>query len=948
MGKEEGTAGDPLGTDLRAHTSSLTGGTSRCVSSGGPGGHRGSSGRRSSQSERLRELTRTATPATPVGRALESLPVDPRLHEGIKAYKVCSNGAIVERLVTLGRGNFIVFVTPQRVPGAKHYTASTRLKVIRQRVRKNPIMGKSSEEHHTPRYLDVADITDVQSGFIGTHKLELCKSKYLGKRRLLSITSLTRGWSRVTVAADHVIERDRVAIVSIVYGAKRDTLDLLIPDDVERKLFVDALLLIREAYHDAKETVSSDELLLRYIWYEVDMNNNGRIDRRELKRVMKRINISHKGSLKTDYRAFVQNECMESRRELAKAYHRGLDYRGCLSFIRLHKSRSGVWDILFGKNTEQVTADIFLEKFLHGKQHEYSATLLDANVIFAQLHGTGMCNSPRNKEKDGSRLSIDRSLFDIFLHSAANDAYDPASLEFDKDTMNYSLSEYFINSSHNTYLMGDQLKSTSSVEMYMAALQRGCKCLEIDCWDGDIGDEIIVYHGYSLTSRVAFDEVIDCVRQYVNNHPTTYPIILSLENHCSLPRQQKMAVLLKSKLGDRLYIPKSSDLWSDLPSPCELKGLVVIKGKRPPEPDNTDIVSKHDEDESVYDPYDEALRDPSPSTSCVAEQKKAEKSSGETINHELAQITLFHGCAFQSFEKSLSLSPSHMHSLNEAAIGKILSKAPSNAELWVEYNRRHITRIYPSGSRVDSSNYSPLLPWTLGCQMVSLNFQTADSPLIVNDGFFQRNGGCGYILKPKSLRGKDLSTSALLPNGPQTLRVRVVSGSCLPKPNGESDGEIIDPYVRVRLHDVVIPDIKKNGKGSNRFLSSSVYPRGNHHCARQVTTLHTTRCVLDNGFSPVWRQNSWAEFRVHNDMAVLQFCVRDKDYGNDESVAEAAIPVSCLRSGYRCVRLFDKHNTRSGPFDMATLLIEVEYLRPSLVEVDTNAPARIDANSLVE
>ena len=481
----------------------------------------------------------------------------------------------------------------------------------------------------------------------------------------------------------------------------------------------------------------------------------------------------------------------------------------------------------------------------------------------------------------------------------------------------------------------------------MAALQRGCKCLEIDCWDGDIGDEIIVYHGYSLTSRVAFDEVIDCVRQYVDNHPTTYPIILSLENHCSLSRQRKMAVLLKNKLGDRLYIPKSSDLSSGLPSPCTLKGLVVIKGKRPPEPDNTDIVSKHDGDESIYDPYDEALRGPSPYTSYITEQNKVEKSSGERIDHELAQITLFHGCAFQSFEKSLSLSPSHMHSLNEAAISKILSKTPSNAQLWVEYNRRHITRIYPSGSRVDSSNYSPLLPWTLGCQMVSLNFQTADSPLILNDGFFQRNGGCGYILKPNSLRGKDPSTSALLPDGPQTLRVRVVSGSCLPKPNGESDGEIIDPYVRVRLHDVVIPDISKNGKGSNRFLSSSVYPRGNH-CARQVTTLHTTRYVLDNGFSPVWRQNSWAEFRVHNDMAVLQCCVRDKDYGNDESVAEAAIPVSCLRSGYRCVRLFDKHNTRSGPFDMATLLIEVEYVRPSLVEVDTNAPSRIDANSLVE
>lgn len=413
--------------------------------------------RSSSQSERLRDLTRTATPATPVGHALGSIAIDPRLHKGIKTYKICKNGAIVERLVTLSRANFIVFVTPHRVPGAKHYTASSRLKVIRQRVRKMPI-AKNKEGHHTPRYFDVSDITDVQNGFIGTHKLELCKSKYLGRRHLLSITSLTRGWSKVAKAADHVIERGGDAIVSIIYGSKRDTLDLLIPDEFERKLFVNALSLIRDVYHDAKEVVSSEELLLRYIWYEVDMNKNGRLDRRELKKVLNRLNIAHKGSLKADYRAFIQKQYLASRWEFAKAYGSGLTYKECLSFIRLHKSRSDVWDNVFGEGVEEVTADVFLKMFLHGEQHEYGATLTDAKVIIAQLHGTGLGNSPHGNQKEGSRLYIDRILFDMYLHSTVNDAYDPASVEFDDKTMNYSLSEYFISSSHNTYLMGDQLK----------------------------------------------------------------------------------------------------------------------------------------------------------------------------------------------------------------------------------------------------------------------------------------------------------------------------------------------------------------------------------------------------------------------------------------------------------------------------------------------------------
>lgn len=40
------------------------------------------------------------------------------------------------------------------------------------------------------------------------------------------------------------------------------------------------------------------------------------------------------------------------------------------------------------------------------------------------------------------------------------------------------------------------------------------------------------------------------------------------------------------------------------------------------------------------------------------------------------------------------------------------------------YNKRQMSRIYPKGGRVDSSNYMPQIFWNAGCQMVSLNFQT--------------------------------------------------------------------------------------------------------------------------------------------------------------------------------------------------------------------------------
>ena len=43
---------------------------------------------------------------------------------------------------------------------------------------------------------------------------------------------------------------------------------------------------------------------------------------------------------------------------------------------------------------------------------------------------------------------------------------------------------------------------------------------------------------------------------------------------------------------------------------------------------------------------------------------------------------------------------------------------------FVKYNIRQISRIFPRGTRLDSSNFMPQVFWNAGCQLVALNYQT--------------------------------------------------------------------------------------------------------------------------------------------------------------------------------------------------------------------------------
>ncbi|CAM9838112.1 unnamed protein product [Lampetra planeri] len=211
---------------------------------------------------------------------------------------------------------------------------------------------------------------------------------------------------------------------------------------------------------------------------------------------------------------------------------------------------------------------------------------------------------PCEENKQQGLLGIDG--FTNYMRSPEGDIFNMEHYKLNQD-MKQPLSHYFIASSHNTYLTGDQLMSHSRADMYAWVLQAGCRCVEVDCWDGPDG-EPIVYHGHTLTSKILFRDVIEIINKYAFVK-SQFPVILSIENHCSVPQQKKMAECMREILADKLDLSRVADGDpSRLPSPQSLMGKILVKGKKLPANISDDAEEGDVSDEDSADEIEEACK----------------------------------------------------------------------------------------------------------------------------------------------------------------------------------------------------------------------------------------------------------------------------------------------------------------------------------------------------
>ncbi|OUZ99097.1 C2 calcium-dependent membrane targeting [Macleaya cordata] len=550
-----------------------------------------------------------------------------------------------------------------------------------------------------------------------------------------------------------------------------------------------------------------------------------------------------------------------------------------------------------GKNL--MTADQLLQ-FLVKFQEESEATIEDAERVIVQIM------QRRHHIAKFTRQALTLDDFHHYLFS--DDLNFPINPQVSQD-MTAPLSHYFIYTGHNSYLTGNQLSSDCSDVPIIKALKKGVRVIELDIWPNSSKDDVHVLHGRTLTTPVTLIRCLSSIKEYAFC-ASPYPLVITLEDHLTPKLRVKVAEMLTQTFEGMLFFPESECL-EEFPSPEALKHRILISTKPPKEylegksfkEKGKDLFEDEAWGKEVMDFKNELEADDSDRSEHNQEGEDVDECDNKSCQlgaPEYKRLIAIQAKKHKGGLKvSLKVDPDKVGrlSLSEQELEK---GTTSHGTDLVRFTQKNLLRVYPKGTRFDSSNYNPLIAWMHGVQMVAFNMQGYGRSLWLMQGMFRSNGECGYVKKPDFLMNVDPYNHVFNPKAKfpvkKTLKVRVYMGDGWRLDFKQTHFDAYSPpdfYVRVGIAGVPADVIMKKTK------------------------------ILEDDWTPVWGEEFIFPLTVP-ELALLRIEVHEYDMSEkDDFGGQTCLPVWELRPGIRAVPLF---NRKGEKFKSVKLLMRFEFV----------------------